>query len=109
MRHVIEPLCSAGFVDALELELVRSYHTSELEKGHPLTDHRRCDLSSDVAIISGCGGETGIGFACARTLAQLGARVAMTATTEGVHIRAEELRGQGAEPTNRGATTACRF
>jgi 3-oxoacyl-[acyl-carrier protein] reductase len=62
-------------------------------------DHRPCDLAGDVAIISGSGSETGIGFACARTLAQLGARVALTATTDRVHVRAEELRRQGAEAT----------
>src|SRR5207253_520727 len=65
----------------------------------PLPDHRPCDLSGDVAIISGCGSETGIGFACARTLAQLGARVALTATTDRVHVRAEEVRRQGADAT----------
>jgi 3-oxoacyl-[acyl-carrier protein] reductase len=62
-------------------------------------DNRPCDLAGDVALISGCGSETGIGFACARTLAQLGARVALTATTDRVHVRAEELRRQGAEAT----------
>jgi 3-oxoacyl-[acyl-carrier protein] reductase len=41
----------------------------------------------------------GIGFACARLLAQLGARVALTATTDRVFTRAEELGRQGAEAT----------
>jgi 3-oxoacyl-[acyl-carrier protein] reductase len=62
-------------------------------------DHRPCDLGGDVAVVSGCGSETGIGLACARTLAQLGARVALTATTDRVHARAEELRSQGADVT----------
>lgn len=64
-----------------------------------MPDHRPCDLGGEVALISGCGSEAGIGFACARTLAQLGARVAMTATTGRVHARAEELQRQGAEAT----------
>jgi 3-oxoacyl-[acyl-carrier protein] reductase len=62
-------------------------------------DNHPCDLAGDVALISGCGSKTGIGFACARTLAQLGARVALTATTDRVHVRAEELRREGAEAT----------
>ena len=47
-----------------------------------MRDHRPCDLTGDVAVISGCGSEAGIGFACAGILAQLGARVALTATTD---------------------------
>jgi 3-oxoacyl-[acyl-carrier protein] reductase len=69
------------------------------ERDTRLSAHRPCDLSGDVAIVSGCGSELGIGFACARTLAQLGARVALTATTDRVHVRAEELRRQGAGAT----------
>jgi 3-oxoacyl-[acyl-carrier protein] reductase len=79
--------------------LVRSYHTLTSGRNGKLPDRRPCDLGGDVAIISGCGSETGIGFACAQTLAQLGARVALTATTDRVHVRAEELRCQGAEAT----------
>lgn len=73
--------------------------TIRSQEGQPPTDHRPCDLSGDVAIISGCGSETGIGFACARTLALHGARVALTATTDRVHVRAEELRRDGADAT----------
>jgi 3-oxoacyl-[acyl-carrier protein] reductase len=62
-------------------------------------DHRLFDLDGKVAIISGCGSELGIGFACAQLLAQLGAGVALTATTDRVLARAEELRSQGAEAT----------
>jgi 3-oxoacyl-[acyl-carrier protein] reductase len=64
----------------------------------PVPD-RPFDFDGEVAVISGCGSEMGIGFACARLLAQLGARVALTATTERVLARAEELRHQGAEAT----------
>jgi 3-oxoacyl-[acyl-carrier protein] reductase len=64
-----------------------------------VTGPRPCDLSGDVALISGCGSETGIGFACARTFGQLGARIALTATTNRVHSRCEALRQQGIEAT----------
>jgi len=62
-------------------------------------DNRPCDFRDDVAIISGCGSDSGIGFACARILAHLGARVALTATTDRIQDRAEELRREGAEAT----------
>jgi 3-oxoacyl-[acyl-carrier protein] reductase len=50
-----------------------------------------------VALVSGCGSESGIGFASARLLARLGARVAITSTTERIETRAEELRAESAE------------
>ena len=40
------------------------------------------DLAGRAALVTGCGSEAGIGFACARLLARLGARVAITSTTE---------------------------
>jgi 3-oxoacyl-[acyl-carrier protein] reductase len=43
--------------------------------------------------VSGCGSRDGIGFASARLLAQLGARVSITSTTERIHERAAELAG----------------
>jgi 3-oxoacyl-[acyl-carrier protein] reductase len=50
-----------------------------------------------AALVTGCGSEAGIGFACARLLARLGARVAITSTTERIEARADELRAEGAE------------
>src|SRR6185503_804359 len=55
------------------------------------------DLSGRAALVTGCGSEAGIGFACARMLARLGARVAITSTTERIEERAGELRAEGAE------------
>jgi 3-oxoacyl-[acyl-carrier protein] reductase len=49
-----------------------------------------------AAVVSGCGSGEGIGFACARLLAQLGARVAITSTTDRIEARAETLLGEGA-------------
>ena len=59
-------------------------------------DDRPFDFSRRVALVTGCGSESGIGHACARLLARLGAAVAETATTHRVEARAGELRAAGA-------------
>jgi 3-oxoacyl-[acyl-carrier protein] reductase len=43
--------------------------------------------------VTGCGSAEGIGFATARVLARLGARVSISSTTERIHDRAAELGG----------------
>ncbi len=48
-------------------------------------------LESRHALVTGCGSPRGIGLASARLLAQLGARVSVTSTTERIHERATEL------------------
>lgn len=53
------------------------------------------DLSGRVALVSGAGSDTGIGFAAARALAELGAAVEIAATSERVHTRTQELIGKG--------------
>lgn len=53
------------------------------------------NLDGRVAIVSGTGSPIGIGFAAARALGELGAGVVLTATSERVHERAEELREAG--------------
>jgi 3-oxoacyl-[acyl-carrier protein] reductase len=55
------------------------------------------DFGGRAALVTGCGSAAGIGFASARLLASLGARVAITSTTERIRERAEELRAEGAE------------
>jgi 3-oxoacyl-[acyl-carrier protein] reductase len=60
---------------------------------------RPFELRGRTALVTGCGSERGIGFACARLLATLGARVAITSTTGRILERAEELRREGAEAT----------
>ena len=50
------------------------------------------DLAGRAALVTGCGSEAGIGFACARLLARLGARVAITSTTERIRDREGELQ-----------------
>jgi 3-oxoacyl-[acyl-carrier protein] reductase len=57
------------------------------------------DFAGRAALVTGCGSESGIGFASARLLARLGARVAITSTTERIETRASELRAEGAEVT----------
>lgn len=57
------------------------------------------DVSGRIALVTGAGSDTGIGHACARLLAGLGAVVAETATTDRVEQRAAELRAGGAVAT----------
>jgi 3-oxoacyl-[acyl-carrier protein] reductase len=47
-------------------------------------------LESRHALVTGCGSPRGIGFASARLLVRLGARVSITSTTERIHARAAE-------------------
>jgi 3-oxoacyl-[acyl-carrier protein] reductase len=47
-------------------------------------------LEARHALVTGCGSANGIGFASARLLARLGARVSITSTTERIHERATE-------------------
>lgn len=53
------------------------------------------DLAGRTALVTGCGSAEGIGFAAARELAERGARVVMTATTDRIEQRAQELRNDG--------------
>ena len=55
------------------------------------------DFAGRAALVTGCGSEEGIGFACARMLARLGARVAITSTTDRIEERADEIRAEGGE------------
>jgi 3-oxoacyl-[acyl-carrier protein] reductase len=55
------------------------------------------EVDGRVALVTGCGGPNGIGFACAKALGREGARLAITSTTERIHQRAEELRAMGCE------------
>ena len=50
-----------------------------------------------VALITGAGSETGIGFAAASTLAIGGASVAITSTTDRIYERAKVIGGDGAD------------
>jgi 3-oxoacyl-[acyl-carrier protein] reductase len=52
-------------------------------------------LTGRTALVTGAGSPTGIGFATARLLGQLGATVWLTATTDRAHERAAELRAAG--------------
>jgi 3-oxoacyl-[acyl-carrier protein] reductase len=55
------------------------------------------DAAGRVALVTGAGSASGIGFAVARALAATGARVAITSTTDRIHSRARELAAQGAD------------
>ncbi|WP_426516928.1 SDR family NAD(P)-dependent oxidoreductase [Diaminobutyricibacter sp. McL0618] len=66
--------------------------------GNPLPS--AFDLRGRLALISGAGSATGIGMAAARALGSLGARIAITSTTERIHERAAELRRDGIDATS---------
>jgi 3-oxoacyl-[acyl-carrier protein] reductase len=57
-------------------------------------------LAGRVALVTGAGSETGIGFASARLLASLGAAVAITSTTDRIHARRDELSAAGGNITS---------
>jgi 3-oxoacyl-[acyl-carrier protein] reductase len=61
-----------------------------------MPDRAPLRLDDRSVLITGCGSEAGIGFACARLMAELGARVAITSTTDRIEQRARELRARGA-------------
>lgn len=52
-------------------------------------------LEGKTALVTGAGSRTGIGYACARALGQLGARVIITGTTARIHERVRELESEG--------------
>jgi 3-oxoacyl-[acyl-carrier protein] reductase len=57
------------------------------------------NLSGRGALVTGAGSPDGIGFATARLLAQMGARVVLSATTDRIHVRASELTDAGLDAT----------
>ena len=52
-------------------------------------------LAGHHALVTGAGSPSGIGYACARLLGELGASVVVTATSERIHQRRDELRALG--------------
>ena len=52
-------------------------------------------FSGRVALITGAGSPSGIGFAAARILGRGGARIAIASTTDRIHDRVAELTGDG--------------
>jgi len=55
----------------------------------------RFDLLGKTTLVTGAGSATGIGFASALALGELGARVIITGTTDRIHERAGELQSLG--------------
>jgi len=54
-------------------------------------------LSDRVALVTGAGSVEGIGFACARRLGQLGARVVLTSTSDRIQARRQDLASERIE------------
>ena len=54
------------------------------------------DLTGKIALVTGAGSRTGIGFACARILGRQGARLSVASTTDRILQRAAELNAGGA-------------
>ena len=54
-------------------------------------------MKGRVALVTGCGAADGIGFASAKALAQQGAKVAITSTTERIFDRQKTLAGSFAQ------------
>jgi 3-oxoacyl-[acyl-carrier protein] reductase len=54
-------------------------------------------LTGRTALVTGAGSELGIGFACARRLGEMGARVIVGATTDRIHARVDALSERGVD------------
>lgn len=57
--------------------------------------HKLFSLAGQTALVTGAGSESGIGFATARLLAEMGARVAIAATGPRIFERVATLRDEG--------------
>lgn len=53
------------------------------------------NFEGQTALVTGAGSETGIGFATAKILGELGAAVAIVSTTDRIYKRADELKALG--------------
>ena len=53
------------------------------------------DFENRVCLVTGAGSPTGIGFSTAKILGGLGDRIAIVATTDRIHERADELKAEG--------------
>ena len=61
-------------------------------------------VAQRVALVTGCGGPSGIGFASARALAESGMAVAISSTTERIADRVTELVAEGHEASRSSST-----
>jgi 3-oxoacyl-[acyl-carrier protein] reductase len=73
------------------------YSGDRLSKKNLSVEIRSMNFSGRVALITGAGSPLGIGFATARLLAQQGAKIAITSTTDRIQQRARELSTENAD------------
>ncbi|MEZ5187045.1 MAG: SDR family NAD(P)-dependent oxidoreductase [Candidatus Nanopelagicales bacterium] len=66
---------------------------------HPIGIVPAFELTGRTALVTGSGSPTGIGFATASLLAEMGADVVLTATTDRIARRAADLNRRGFEAT----------
>jgi 3-oxoacyl-[acyl-carrier protein] reductase len=69
--------------------------TGRVTASHPLPP--TFDLTGAVAVVTGAGSPSGIGYACARLLGQCGAAVVLTATNARIDERAADLSALGVD------------
>ena len=79
--------------------------SSRYRLGGPSVERRvgflvQAEVGGRVALVTGAGSQTGIGFACATVLAREGAAVAVTSTTDRIEARAGELHATVPTPAS---------
>lgn len=91
-----------GVPHGLDFDLAGARHVGAVQRpgltsGSILTMTTGLDLTGRVAIVTGAGSLTGIGFAVCRRIGDLGASVALTGTSDRVNERALELEQAGVQ------------
>lgn len=81
----------------LRIEGASLYDSIGSVEAHEKRGNWRMNFSGRVALVTGAGSPLGIGFATARVLAQQGAKIVITSTTDRIEERARELAAEKAD------------